>query len=189
VEELIFTYLIEKGGIFGVLFALSLFWIIFRERTLLGIGSKKTDKKPDNVELEKVLYENLKNSLNDIGQKTSDIEMKLLDIEKKVEDLWDWHAVKDSEGVPLWYVRRSLEGSINNLEKSVIDLRIQMMESLKYINNVIDNKDDASDKLQKVNDERVVELKSIIENYNKTMNDLSLALEKIKYVLKGGNSE
>ncbi len=189
-EELIFTYLLEKGGIFGLLFALTLFWIIFRERALfMSNNSKKSEKKEDNTALEKILYANLKDSVSDINNKAVDISEKLLDIEKKVDDLWDWHAVKDDDGVPLWYVRRSLETSINNLEKSITGLKEQMGENLKYLNNFIESRDDSSDKLQKVNDERVTELKSIIENYNKTMNDLSLALEKIKYALRSHNGE
>jgi chromosome segregation ATPase len=189
-EELIIEYLLEKGGIFGVMFAIALFWIVFRERMLfMSGGSKKSEKKADNTELEKVLYENLKNGLDDVSEKTSGISDKISDIEKKIQDLHDWHAVKDAEGVPLWYVRRSLEGSIGSLEKSVVDLKTQMLENLKYLDNVIEARDDASEKLQKVNDERVAELKSIIENYNNTMNDLSRALDKSKYALRSSNGE
>jgi chromosome segregation ATPase len=187
-EELVITYLLEKGGIFGLFFAIALFWIIFRERMIfMNGGSEKVESKPDNTELEKILYENLKNGLTDVSDKTSSIDIKLSDIERKVQDLHDWHAVKDAEGVPLWYVRRSLEGSITSLEKSVTDLKTQMQENLKYLDNVINARDDASEKLQKINDERITELRSIIENYNNTMNDLSRALDKIKYALRSNN--
>ena len=38
--------------------------------------------------------------------------------------------------------------------------------------------------LQNVNDERVDELKEILNSYNRTMNELTLTLQKIKFVLK-----
>ena len=34
-------------------------------------------------------------------------------------DLHEWHAVKDTEGVPVWYVRRSLEEAIKELSDNI----------------------------------------------------------------------
>ena len=34
-------------------------------------------------------------------------------------DLHEWHAVKDAEGVPVWYVRRSLEEAIKELSDNI----------------------------------------------------------------------
>jgi chromosome segregation ATPase len=199
VEELIITYLLDKGGIFGLLSAILLFWIVFRERSLFlnnGGNNKKAEKKEDSTALEKILYTNLKDSIVDLKDSMADlndkavgIKEKLSDVGGRVEDLWDWHSVKDEEGVPIWYVRRSLEVSITNLEKAIIGLREQITNNLTQLNDIINSKDNISDKLQKVNDERITELKHIIENYNKTMNDLSFALEKIKYVLRSHNGE
>ena len=139
-EEMIFTYLIEKGGALGILLAISLSWIVFRERMILGGGKGKEESVGKNVELEKMLYKNLQNSLDNLNDKVSDIESKIEDIERKTHDLWEWHNVKDSDGIPRWYVKRSLEQSIDKLETSIIELRTQTTESLKLLDNVTDSK-------------------------------------------------
>lgn len=37
----------------------------------------------------------------------------------QVKDLWDWHNIRDSDGVPVWYVRKSLEDAIKELSNSI----------------------------------------------------------------------
>lgn len=36
-----------------------------------------------------------------------------------IKDLWDWHNVHDTEGVKLWYVRKSLEDAIKQLADNI----------------------------------------------------------------------
>ena len=38
---------------------------------------------------------------------------------KQIADLWEWHNRSDEEGVKVWYVRKSLERSINRLADNV----------------------------------------------------------------------
>ena len=38
---------------------------------------------------------------------------------KQVEDLHDWHNVRDNEGKPIWYARKSLEVAIEKLSENV----------------------------------------------------------------------
>lgn len=50
-------------------------------------------------------------------------------IAKQTDDLYRWHDVRDNEGVPIWYVRKSLEKAINkladNVEKQTVAIREQ----------------------------------------------------------------
>ena len=47
-------------------------------------------------------------------------------IKDKVDDLHEWHNKTDADGIPLWYVRRSLEESIRELgEKIYLQIEIQ----------------------------------------------------------------
>ncbi len=50
------------------------------------------------------------------------------EIHQKIRDLYQWHAKTDQDGVPVWYVRQSLEEAINrladNIEKQTELLRI-----------------------------------------------------------------
>ena len=215
--ELIITYLIETGGMFGVLLAISFAWIIFREKQLFGKSSMPKEEvateEKTKPEVDKILYmvEDIKKkqeeaaaqitviapiieqihdlkkteiiSIEKLGTQITGIDAKIYDVEKKTQDLWDWHSVKDAEGVPLWYVRRSLEDSINKLESSVESLQ----SSVIHVNESL--KDDLDDRLQKVNDDRVTELKKLLNTYNKTVTDLILALEKIKSLLKNNDGE
>ena len=47
----------------------------------------------------------------------------------QVDQLYDWHNVKDSDGIPLWYVRRSLEDSLKSLAKN-IDTQTQVLREM-----------------------------------------------------------
>jgi biopolymer transport protein ExbB/TolQ len=41
------------------------------------------------------------------------------DMTRKINDLYKWHDVEDSEGVKVWYVRKSLEEAIVKLSSSI----------------------------------------------------------------------
>lgn len=38
---------------------------------------------------------------------------------RQIEDMYDWHCKEDSDGVKVWYVRRSLEDAIKGLTKAI----------------------------------------------------------------------
>lgn len=40
-------------------------------------------------------------------------------IVKQTNELHEWHNVKDEDGVPVWYVRRSLEKAIEKLSTTI----------------------------------------------------------------------
>ncbi len=46
-----------------------------------------------------------------------------------VRDLHEWHDVRDVDGTPIWYVKRSLEVSIEKLATN-IDIQTRMFERL-----------------------------------------------------------
>lgn len=52
----------------------------------------------------------------------SQLKARGVDLQKlarQQEDLWQWHAREDEEGVKVWYVRRSLEDAIKELSLSI----------------------------------------------------------------------
>lgn len=51
-------------------------------------------------------------------------------ITRQIDDLHRWHAVEDSEGVKIWYVRRSLVDAINKLATSV-DQETKLLEKIE----------------------------------------------------------
>ena len=54
---------------------------------------------------------------NEQGKKTDN---KLHDvIANQLNDLHQWHNVKDEEGMPVWYVRRSLGDAIQSLSENI----------------------------------------------------------------------
>lgn len=206
--ELVLAYLIERGGALGLMLAVALGWIVFREKQILSKGDSEK-----NADIEKILYvldemrkdhkdssdkiekllpitnaiagleERELEALKDLGAKLSGVESSIAQLEDQTQDLWDWHSIKDAEGVPLWYVRKSLEDSINNLSGTVGGLKdsvTQVGEEFRV---------DIEERLQKVNDARVRELKKLLETYNKTVTDLILALEKIKVLIKSSEEE
>lgn len=71
-----------------------------------------------------------------LSQLAQSIEEKFEEIDrvhkkhtKWLENLYDMHNVRDADGVPLWYVRRSLEEVIGKLADN-IDKQSQLMEKL-----------------------------------------------------------
>lgn len=56
----------------------------------------------------------------------NDVRVAVSTIKDKVDDLYDWHNKTDGDGIPLWYVRRSLEESIRELgEKIYLQIEVQ----------------------------------------------------------------
>lgn len=55
-------------------------------------------------------------------------------MQKQIQDLYDWHNMKDDEGVMIWYVRKSLEEAIiklaTNIEKQT-DILQQMYKEIQ----------------------------------------------------------
>ena len=56
-------------------------------------------------------------------------ESRLDKISKEVEDLHEWHDSRDEDGVFKWYVRASLERSIDRLAEN-IDEQTKLLERL-----------------------------------------------------------
>lgn len=215
--DLIIQYLIEKGGGFGVLLAISLAWIVFREKNLLSQKSEdkkesddKTTPQPDakDIEIAKILYtlQELKaesekafssvysynpmleqiynmektggNKVEKVNSHITAVENKISEMDRKIKDLWDWHSVKDYDGIPIWYNKKSTENTISEIKDSIETLDRNFTNISKSICMDLD------DRLQKVNSERIAELKQLLDAYNKTVKDLIVALEKIKFLLK-----
>lgn len=59
----------------------------------------------------------------------------------KVDKLYDWHNARDEEGVPVWYVRKSLEQAIKNLSSSIDVLQESIREQNLFINKMIERFD------------------------------------------------
>jgi hypothetical protein len=57
---------------------------------------------------------------------------KIDNIEKKTDDLYKWHDQRDSDGAFAWYVRKSLEKSIDRLADN-IEAQTEVMRSLVVI--------------------------------------------------------
>lgn len=55
----------------------------------------------------------------DEGSSHRDMFALLRCIKTHVEDLHEWHAVTDDDGVKVWYVRRSLETAVEKLADNI----------------------------------------------------------------------
>jgi hypothetical protein len=62
--------------------------------------------------------------------------LKENEVHQQIRDLYVWHSKTDEDGVPVWYVRRSLEDTIvklaENMEKQTELLRV-MVENQKQM--------------------------------------------------------
>lgn len=48
---------------------------------------------------------------------------------KQINELHEWHAVTDEDGVKIWYLRRSLENAIEKLTNN-LDIQTQLLREL-----------------------------------------------------------
>jgi len=48
---------------------------------------------------------------------------------KQIQELHEWHAVTDEDGVKIWYLRRSLENAIEKLTNN-LDIQTQLLREL-----------------------------------------------------------
>lgn len=63
-------------------------------------------------------------------------------IERLTVDLHEWHSIKDSEGVPVWYVRRSLEDAIKDLAVNIArqtEIFQAMVSEIKLVGQKVNN--------------------------------------------------
>jgi citrate synthase len=85
-EEVIVTYMITKGGIWGLLLSMSLFWIIFREKMLSDSGKKKSAEIEAKESSEEKLSR-LASDYNDLKINQNKTIKKLADIQNAVESV------------------------------------------------------------------------------------------------------
>lgn len=78
------------------------------------------------------------------GSQKENIERRIGGVHErmwKVDKLYDWHNARDEEGVPVWYVRKSLEQAIKNLSASIDVLQESIREQNLFINKMIERFD------------------------------------------------
>ena len=51
---------------------------------------------------------------------------------KQIQELHEWHAVTDEDGVKIWYLRRSLENAIEKLTSN-LDIQTQLLREMVLI--------------------------------------------------------
>jgi len=81
--------------------------------------------------------------LMDVVNELENVDWKLLEAQQR--DLWNWHNERDEDGVPRWYVRKSLEESIKSqgditteLTKAVDRLAGNTANQTEMISRLID---------------------------------------------------
>jgi hypothetical protein len=92
------------GGVAAVVLMLRELRLFFEGR---GKNGRSRNGKSSCISEESV------SRINDIHSEMAKVDLK--DMEDKVDQLHTWHAKTDEDGVFIWYVRRSLENAITNL--------------------------------------------------------------------------
>ncbi len=139
--ELVISYLIEKGGIWGVMLAMSIAWIVWREKTSKGV------EKSDGVEELKI----------------KDLIDKSESILKEITSLKDKSYEMNDKIVNIINICKDLEKT-NIYNRSKIE---DLTKEIKYLN-----------------EERIDDFKTVMSDYNDTLRDFVVALEKIKLTLE-----
>ncbi len=57
-----------------------------------------------------------------------DIRPDILIMQRKIDELYDWHDQTDADGVKVWYIRKSLEESVDGLQETIKEfIRVQQL--------------------------------------------------------------
>jgi hypothetical protein len=109
-ETMTFLNSLGPYGLF-VLFAV---YIILKDVGVIKGKSEQTNRAQMEV-------------LDKLSDNMDKMTLILSDIRDKTKDLYDWHNKEDSEGVKVWYVRKTLEEAIvklaDNIDKQTDILR------------------------------------------------------------------
>lgn len=144
--DYIVKYVIQHGGIWGLLAVLAAAWILYREWML---SKKNSSKGSDDSKSKDSFSEIIKERQEDQTRVLEQNSEKITEVSQKLQD-------------------------ISNHIDTFVEINKSNNEKIERL----------TEQLQQVNDERVEELKEILASYNKTMNELALTLQKIKFVLK-----
>lgn len=74
-----------------------------------------------------------------MNEHVNDVRFAVSKVKEKVDDLHDWHDKRDADGVPLWYVRRSLEDSIKTLGEKIcrqIEVQTKILEHMQKMEEI-----------------------------------------------------
>ena len=55
---------------------------------------------------------------------------------KQIDQLWNWHNKTDQDGVPVWYVRKSLEDIIHKLSENIETQNRLVETNSRILNNL-----------------------------------------------------
>ena len=67
----------------------------------------------------------------------SDRQAKIMEaLARQTKDLWDWHNVADTDGVKVWYVRRSSEEAIIKLTTAIENMNVIFHDLARDIRDV-----------------------------------------------------
>jgi hypothetical protein len=57
---------------------------------------------------------------------------------KQIDQLWNWHNKTDQDGVPVWYVRKSLEDVIYKLSENIENQNKLMESNTRILKSLVD---------------------------------------------------
>ncbi|HUW47260.1 MAG TPA: hypothetical protein VMW36_00765 [Patescibacteria group bacterium] len=76
-------------------------------------------------------------NLQNTEERLSVIEKTVIHIDTKVVELHKWHDIQDSDGVPIWYVRKSLEEIIRQNGEAVQALSQQSFIQTQVLQELV----------------------------------------------------
>lgn len=101
--------------------------------------------------------------------KVNDISEAIEKISKESEELLKMHSVKDEDGVPLWYMRRSMGSTLKELNVAIGNL-----------NNVILKMNDNQDRLYTKIHESHIELRKSLDKVTENVRDMQFGRSAAK---------
>lgn len=132
------SFNLESYHIYG---AVLLAYIVIKEVFVLVKGETRDMSKKVNVLYDLLMQENsyVKHNAQGIQliDSSKEVEKCLDDLSDKTHDLWEWHSKEDDDGVKVWYMRKSLEKTLENLantiraQNEISDRILKLMREIK----------------------------------------------------------
>jgi chromosome segregation ATPase len=176
------TYLLSQGGAWGVLIIILLSWAGYREWSYIKSGKNLIDKEKEIIN--ELVNENKKIIDNIIIEHKTNIKEYI----ESTEDMFTAFGKKQDAFSKLL---KEYSKKAEDFHKELLFLQERIDDVTKNIDTVVNINEknnnriaELDEKLELTNDKRIKELKELLYSYNKTIQELSITLSKIKFILQ-----
>ena len=126
-EQQVLEMVKESGtGGYGVAVIIGVVWVLRELKSFLPASQSRilSNQEPPANQVTSIFKTQTK--VTAIETNLSEVQKQIEATQKQVQDLHDWHAKEDENGVKIWYNKPAIERMLTNMESSSNELAREM---------------------------------------------------------------